>query len=91
MCRKRVWEFSFQEVISEWNLKEQAGIIKEMKRWIKSTPEYRLSKKHEMGVYNLFAELQAVYYDCPGQCLAKLSTTINVSYYHADYWDMEIN
>ena len=55
--------------MSEWSVKEQAGIIIQMKSLIKSTPEYRVSKRYDMGVHDLFEELQAVYYDCLGQCL----------------------
>lgn len=61
--------------MSEWSLKEQVG-IKQMKKLTKSTPEYTVNNRYEMGVHDLFVELQAVYYDCLGQCLAyTVSTT----------------
>lgn len=43
---------SFQEVMSEWSVKEQAGIIIQ-NSLIKSTPEYRVSKRYDMGVHGL--------------------------------------
>lgn len=63
-------------MMSEWNLKEQVGIIKQMKRLENSTPGYRVSKRYEVGVHDLFVELQTVYYDGLGQCLAYKVSTI---------------
>ena len=45
-------------MMSEWNLKEQVGIIKQMNRLENSTPGYRVSKRYEVGVHDLFVELQ---------------------------------
>lgn len=39
--------------MSEWSVKEQAGIIIQTKSLIKSTPEYRVSKRYDMGVHDL--------------------------------------
>lgn len=62
--------------MSEWNLKEQAGIIYYTDEETGSTPGYRVSKRYDMGVHDLAVELQTVYYHGLGQCLAYKVSTI---------------
>lgn len=54
--------------MTEWGLKKQVLNKKLMKNIL--VMEYRMYKRYKVKLYGLFAELQAVYYDCLGQCLA---------------------